>query len=152
MDVDGVISLFGAELDVGRTRGRWLMVDGHLHFLSQDAGDHLRDLSADFDLAWCTGWEDRANDHLPRALSLPGPLPNLTFGDEKIPAAHWKLGGIDAHAGPDRPLAWVDDAFSDACHQWAERRPGPTLLVATDPARGLTNVEAERLRAWARRL
>jgi len=59
------------------------------------------------------------------------------------------LRAIDAHAGPDRPAAWIDDAHDERCHSWAERRPGPTLLVTTDPAVGLTEAQAERLEAWA---
>ena len=31
----------------------------------------------------------------------------------------------------DRPLAWIDDSMDESCHQWAERRPHPTLLVPT---------------------
>jgi len=151
VDVDGVISLFGDGVDVRRD-GAWVMVDGLVHFLSQGAGDHLRELAPDFELAWCTGWEERANEHLPRALSLPGPLPVLTFSAQPRTEAHWKLGAIEARVGPHRPLAWIDDALSPDCHEWARRRPGPTLLVPTDPARGLTAVEARRLRAWAEQL
>jgi hypothetical protein len=148
VDVDGVISLFGDGLDA-RTAGSWVMVDGLVHFLSQAAGDHLRELAPDFELAWCTGWEERANEHLPQLLSLPSPLPVVTFGRRPQDGAHWKLAGIDRHAGAERPVAWIDDAHSADCHAWADRRPAPTLLVATDAARGLTAVEAERLRAWA---
>ena len=62
--------------------------------------------------------------------------------------AHWKLDAIDAYAG-DRPLAWVDDALNDACHEWASARAAPTLLVQTDPQRGLTEREASLLAQWA---
>ena len=48
-----------------------------------------------------------------------------------------------------RPLAWIDDAFNDACRAWARRRPGATLLVETLPETGLAAAHAERLRAWA---
>ncbi len=36
--------------------------------------------------------------------------------------AHWKLDAIEDHAGPDRALAWIDDAFDESCHRWARRR------------------------------
>jgi hypothetical protein len=56
---------------------------------------------------------------------------------------------IDAYAGPDRPVAWVDDAHDERCRAWAAKRPGPTLLVTTDPAIGLTQEQAAQLEAWA---
>ncbi len=62
--------------------------------------------------------------------------------------AHWKLDAIDAYAG-ERALAWIDDAFNDACHEWADARGGPTLLVQTTPASGLTQHEAQTLERWA---
>ena len=64
-------------------------------------------------------------------------------------ARHWKLAAIDAYAGPDRPLAWIDDAHDDSCHAWAGERAGPTLLLATDPSEGLTPPQAAHLRRWA---
>lgn len=152
IDVDGVISLFGFD-PRHAPEGRFHLVDGIAHFLSAGAGEHLRALADDYELAWCTGWEERANEHLPFALGLPGPLPHLAFGDP-VPSAdaHWKLGAIDRFAGPSRPLAWVDDAHDASCEVWASARPGPTLLLATDPAVGLTAEHVARLRAWAQRL
>jgi hypothetical protein len=81
-------------------------------------------------------------------------LPFLRFsrdgGRTGTTQAHWKLAAIDAHAGA-RPLAWLDDAFNPACHAWAAARPAPTLLVPTDPARGLTAAETHQLLGWAER-
>jgi hypothetical protein len=151
VDIDGVISLFGFESD-RRPAGRWVNVDGMLHFLSAAAGGHLLRLAEAYELVWCSGWEDRANEHLPHALALPGPLPFLTFaqspGDR---GSHWKLDAIDAHAG-DRPLAWIDDAFNDACEGWAARRSAPTLLVPSEPPTGITAAHVAALEDWARRL
>jgi hypothetical protein len=152
VDVDGVISLFGYNY-ADPPAGRYQLVDGILHFLSTAAGEHLVRLAAEFDLVWCTGWEEKANDYLPAALGLTGPLPHVVFDPAGRPAhAHWKLGGIDRHVGPSRPLAWLDDAHDDGCRSWALARPGPTLLVTTDPAVGVTDREVEELLAWARRL
>lgn len=148
VDVDGVISLWGFPSD-RRPPGEFVNVDGILHFLSAIAADHLPRLAESFELVWCTGWEERANEYLPRVLRLPGSLPFLTFArNPGRTHAHWKLDAIDAYAG-DRPLAWVDDAHDDACRDWAVARTAPTLLVGTDPAVGLTGAHAERLRAWA---
>lgn len=150
VDIDGVVSLWGWA-DSQRPRGRWTLVDGIGHFLSLEAAGRLRELQDAYELVWCSGWEDRANDHLPLLVGL-GPLPHLAFdpsSDDAEPRAHWKLAAIDAYAGPDRALAWVDDAFNAGCHAWAAERAGPTLLVETRPAEGFTLAQAEQLRAWA---
>jgi hypothetical protein len=149
IDVDGVISLFGFD-HAAPPAGQFQLVDGIAHFLSAEAGEHLRRLSEDFELAWCTGWEEKANDYLPPALGLDGPLAHVAFeAADRPPQAHWKLGAIDRHVAPSRPLAWIDDAHDDSCRSWARARQGPTLLITTDPAVGLTEREAARLLAWA---
>jgi HAD domain in Swiss Army Knife RNA repair proteins len=148
IDIDGVISLFG--FDPGAPPdGKFLLVDGIPHFLSVAVAARLRGLAAHFDLVWCSGWEEKADEYLPHALGLPARLPHLTFDGAGRDGRHWKLAAIDAHAGPRRPLAWIDDAFDESCHRWAAARPGPTRLVTTDPAVGLTAEQAAGLRRWA---
>ncbi len=149
VDVDGVISLFG--FDPGRPpAGRFEFVDGISHFLSAPAGDHLRKLSSAFELAWCSGWEEKANEYLPVALGLSGPLPFIAFElAAKAPDAHWKLAAIDAFAGESRPLAWVDDAHDQRCRDWAAARPAPTLLVCTESDVGLSEEHVAELLKWA---
>ena len=62
-------------------------------------------------------------DLAPRLLGLPGGWPHLTFPPaEGEPARHWKLGAIESWAGPDTPLAWIDDAFDASCKAWAAAR------------------------------
>jgi hypothetical protein len=146
MDIDGVLSLFGFQSD-SRPEGQWLNVDGIVHLISGTASEHLHRLMSTYDLVWCSGWEEKANEHLLVALSLPDPLPFLTF-TEQPGAPHWKLPSIDDHAG-DRPLAWVDDAHDDACRSWAAVREAPTLLVSTDPPTGLTSTHVDELLVWA---
>lgn len=149
LDVDGVISLFG--FPAGHPApGDWMMVDGIAHLISSSAGACLRELRKTFELVWSTGWEEKANDYLPAALGLDGPLPTLSF--DRNPGrenAHWKLAAIDAYAGPERPLAWIDDAQDDRCRAWATARRGPTLLITTDPAIGLRATHVEHLLAFA---
>jgi hypothetical protein len=149
IDIDGVISLFG--FDPARPpAGRFELVDGIAHFLSATAGEHLRRLSGTFELVWCTGWEEKANEYLPLALGLPGPFPYLTFEHAVGRGnAHWKLGAIDAFRSSRTPLAWIDDAHDETCARWASARPAPTLLVSTEPAIGLTDRHVAELVAWA---
>jgi hypothetical protein len=61
------------------------------------------------------------------------------------------LDAIDAYA-QQRALAWIDDAFNPACHEWADARSAPTLLVQTAPEHGLTSSEAQQLTTWAQAL
>jgi hypothetical protein len=147
IDVDGVLSLFGPGLDT-RSGGTWTMVDGIPHLLSQRAGEPLRDLSVALECVWCTGWEEKADEYLRAAYGLSVRWPHLSF-DRPPSGAHWKLAAIDAYAGARRPLAWIDDSFDESCDAWARARQGPTLLVPTRPAVGLTEVEAGAIRRWA---
>jgi HAD domain in Swiss Army Knife RNA repair proteins len=170
VDIDGVVSLFGsagharpqpggparppgsASSEPRSVDGSFHSIEGIPHFLSSTAAAHLLALSPIFELVWASGWEEKANEHLPRLLGLPTPLPFLRFsagvGATRSTHAHWKLESIDAYADR-RPLAWIDDAFNAACHAWAKARPAPTLLVPTAPEDGLTSREAELLVAWA---
>jgi hypothetical protein len=156
VDIDGVISLFGVPPRTSGDRpaveGSFHSIDGTLHFLSSTAAAHLLALSSLFQLVWASGWEERANEHLPHLLGLPAALPFLRF-DRGVGRsnAHWKLDAIETYA-TGRPLAWIDDALNAACHEWAGQRPAPTLLVQTAPENGLTSREVEQLRAWAREL
>jgi hypothetical protein len=148
VDVDGVISLFGFDRPLSEAPGDVVLVDGVPHCISRAAGERLMRLSRHYDLIWATGWEDRANEHLPLLLGLPGELPYLTFGgDARFGSAHWKLDAIHAYAGA-RPLAWIDDNLDESCHAWAASRLAPTLLVETDPTRGLEEAHVDALIAW----
>ena len=148
LDVDGVLSLFGFD-PAAAPPGRFVSVDGIPHLLSTEAAGHVLALIGAYELVWCTGWEDRADEHLPFALGLPAGAPHLRFGDAAAPGRHWKLDAIDAFAGEDRPVAWIDDGFDGSCHVWAAARPGPTKLIQTEPSIGLTATQAEELRCWA---
>jgi hypothetical protein len=148
VDVDGVISLFGFDGPLEEVPGRFHLIDGIAHRISEAAGERLRRLGGVYELVWATGWEDRANDHLPRLLGLPEELPCLRFdGRARFGTAHWKLDAIDEYAG-ERPLAWIDDSLDESCHEWAAAREAPTLLVEVESHRGLEDAHVEALLAW----
>jgi hypothetical protein len=148
VDVDGVISLFG----FGSTEpppGPLHWVDGVIHCVGEQTGPRLRRLADRYELVWATGWEEKANEYLPRLLGLTAELPVLTFdGRAVFGSAHWKLAAIDEYAG-DRPAAWIDDSLDEQCERWALERPAPTLLVRTEPATGIDEDHVERLLRWA---
>jgi hypothetical protein len=150
LDVDGVISLFGFPTPMADPPGRFHLIDGMAHCIPEGIGDRLARLADQYEIVWATGWEDRANDHLPRILGLADELPFLTFdGEARFGSAHWKIAAIDRYGG-DRPLAWVDDCIDERCQAWAVERSAPTLLVTTEPDLGLTERHVEKLLGWVR--
>jgi HAD domain in Swiss Army Knife RNA repair proteins len=153
VDVDGVISLFGFAPGTGQLPGPLHWVDGVAHCIPEDVGQRLVTLAESFELVWATGWEERANEHLPFLLKLPfRDLPCLTFdGRAVFGSAHWKVDAVDEYAA-GRPAAWVDDNLGEECHAWAEGRSDPTLLVETSPSVGLTDEHVSMLLDWAENL
>ena len=142
VDVDGVISLFGFDDPPAKEQARFQLVDGIMHCIS--LADH-------YELVWATGWENRANDHLPQMLGL-AQLPYLSFdGTARFGSAHWKLGPLDEYCR-GRAMAWIDDNLDESCYEWARGRQEPTLLVPTEPDRGLEEAQTEALIGWARGL
>jgi hypothetical protein len=150
VDVDGVISLFGFAPDVGQLPGPLHWIDGVAHCIPPSVGERLVRLAEAFELVWATGWEERANEHLPFLLKLPfSDLPSLSFeGRAVFGSSHWKVDAISEYAG-DRPAAWIDDNMNEECHAWAKLRSAPTLLVETSPSEGLTDEHVEQLLSWA---
>jgi hypothetical protein len=129
-----------------------ISVDGLPHCLVHGCGERLNRLKTSYELVWATGWEERANEHLPHLLELGAPYPTLIFDfAPQWGSAHWKLTAIERYAG-DRPAAWIDDNFNEACRSWADDRSAPTLLVHTDPAVGITDDHVRELEEWAEAL
>ena len=124
-----------------------------MHCIGHDVGNRLKRLAERYELVWATGWEEKANEYLPRLLSLDArELPVLTFeGRAVFGSAHWKVEAIDEYAR-DRPAAWIDDNLDDRCHAWAEGRSAPTLLVETDAAVGITEEHVELLLRFAEKV
>jgi len=149
VDVDGVISLFGFD-PAADMPGPFHWIDGIAHCIPPDSGLRLARLADSFELVWATGWEEKANEYLPHILALPfRELPCLTFdGRARFGSSHWKVDTIEDYAG-DRPAAWIDDNFNEACHDWAAARSAPTLLVHTHPAVGITDDHVAQLEDWA---
>jgi hypothetical protein len=82
-------------------------------------------------------------------LGLGRDYPTLLFDfAPQWGSAHWKVSAIERYAA-GRPAAWIDDNFNEACRSWAAAREAPTLLVATDPAVGLTDDHVVELERWA---
>jgi hypothetical protein len=94
IDVDGVLSLFGFDL-VAPPHGFPVTVDATPHWLSPSVAARVVRLSRTFECVWCTGWEDRAEEHVPHLLGRPGGWPHEA-------CARWQAGpeGPACHAKP----------------------------------------------------
>ena len=147
VDIDGVLSLFGFQSD-RRPQGIWLNVEGIVHLISASASEHLHRLAAPFDLVWCSGWEEKANDHLLGALVLPAALPFLTFSAQEAQPGTGSSPRSKATRGTGRWHGSTTPTTSRA-GRGRPQRPAPTLLVTTDPAAGLTVAHVEALEHWA---
>ncbi|KAB8167993.1 hypothetical protein FH609_010750 [Streptomyces sp. 3MP-14] len=146
MDVDGVLNPYAAETCPEGYREFPFFPDEEPVRLCVDHGTWLASLAHHFELAWATGWEDEANEHIAPLLGLPvWPVvrfPPVPFDpSEKVPA-------IAAQVGAERPVAWVDDRHTPEAWTWMRARSAPTLLVPVDPAVGLTPAAVKQLLAW----
>ncbi|MGA8217053.1 MAG: hypothetical protein WB771_00680 [Solirubrobacterales bacterium] len=155
VDVDGVISLFGFDQPVqpgqagADAPGEFHLIDGMLHCIALETGPRLNRLAKIYELVWASGWEDRANDHLPGILGVPE-LPYLVFdGRARFGTSHWKLEALGEYADA-RPLAWIDDSLDPSCFAWGERRSAPTLLVPTESDVGLLDGHVEVMERWVK--
>ena len=147
MDVDGVLVPFPGCPQGFRERA--LIPGGPPVALAEAHRGWLHELSSVFELAWATGWGTSANRFLGPFFGLPRlPVAELPPGPFQ---PRLKVPGVDALAH-DRPVAWVDDIVTEEARDWATGRPAPTLLVETDPGRGLTRALVERLLAWGNAL
>jgi hypothetical protein len=112
-------------------------------------GRWLEELGTVFQLVWVSAWGFQAHAKLGGILSLTEfpyvPMPPIPFlPAEKVPA-------VAAYVR-SRPVAWVDDVITPEAVAWAESRPAPTLLLQTDPRRGLERPHVDQLLTWGRSL
>lgn len=107
---------------------------------------------------WCTSWRQDATRLIGPLVGLPA-FPCLDLPRPRITTSHpngylWKRDHVDALL-TDVPVAWIDDDFTAADHDWAQRRTAagaPTLLIQPDPYVGLLAEHLLRALTWAVKL
>jgi hypothetical protein len=104
---------------------------------------------------WCTSWRSDASRLIGRRLGLPPwphvNLPHLPLTDSHPDGYLWKRDHVATHA-KRQPLAWIDDDFAPADHDWASARAAagyPTLLIQPDHYTGIQPQHTEAVRRWA---
>jgi hypothetical protein len=158
LDVDGVLCPFegmmryekAAGLDVEGIPGfewsEWGCV-----FWRKENAERVRRLAQSFEIHWCTGWCEDANEIISPLHGLPSfpvvPLETASYlGQHDI---HWKHSAIEEYVG-DRPYAFIDDDITHKGVEYAERRGVPTLWVHTRPSEGILDKHVEKLEEFAR--
>ena len=125
------------------------------------------------DVQWLTTWGHAANTSLRHLLELPelpvagthdAPVPPVGDGEthaDVAPAAPdpftgrwWKFDVVRAlvRADPERPVVWLDDdlAGQEDIRAWM-RREASCLLIAPQPASGLTTAHLDAVEAFLQR-
>ena len=155
LDVDGVLSPFSPinsieEINNPQTpEGFWTPSEFPWISVSDKNIERIKRLSESFELIWCTGWLDRANDVISPLHHLPD-LPVVPV-DYCASGCHWKINAIEEFVGSE-PFAFIDDEITRDAIEWAKKRTdegSPTLFVRTNPVIGMTDEHVERLLSWA---
>ena len=146
LDVDGVLNPFAAPAcPPGYTEHQFFPGEDPVR-LSAEHGPWLQELATRFQIVWATAWGTDANRLLAPLLQIPE-LPVIRFPPVPFHPRD-KLPPVSRFAG-HRPLTWIDDTLTPEAHVWAAKRPVPTLLIAIDPAEGLTRPVIDQSLQWA---
>ena len=111
-------------------------------------GRLLARLAARFECVWCTGWEDRADGHLPHLLGLPAGWAHLVFADRP------RSGALEAARdrrvrGPDAPPPGSTTPTTSAAGP-GRRAPRPDAARHHRSGRRPRRGPRRSARAWAR--
>jgi hypothetical protein len=147
LDVAGVIALILRPGSV--PAGQWHRFGLVQAYVAENAGAYIRELQSRYEIVWATRWEQGANRYFRPLLGLEHDLHVLEFGlDASSGPSDWKVEAIE-RAGASRPIAWVDDGIVRRHERWARSREMPTLLIKTDPNKGISEDDMNELREWA---
>lgn len=159
LDVDGVLCPFRGEDVIARALGRRSEAEfpgyeynrsHYIHVARTLNGDRIRRLMKSYEIIWCTGWDEDANDvisplhDLPQFPVVPG------CEDDEMDSIHWKQSAIEAYVPSGMPYAFIDDDIDDRGVLYgASRSSAPSLWLPTKCYEGLTDTHVEALEGFA---
>ena len=147
LDVDGVINVFQC------SSARETLVAPHLPLLKLLPGlqDWLARLDQAYYLVWCSHPDALAQIDAVNAWGI-GPRPLIEPAPAEAAQSDWRAAAVRrTFANWPGPLAWVEDGFTPAVHEWAAERlrQGRRTWLADVRETGLTEEIADYLLEWA---
>jgi hypothetical protein len=118
-----------------------------IHVARETNGQRVRRLMDTYDIHWCTGWGDAANEIISPMHDLPE-LPVVPI-NEYSHEIHWKLSAIEAYVPADVPYAFVDDDITPKGVEYGNDREVPALWLPVKCDEGFTDEHVETLEAFA---
>lgn len=154
LDVDGVLCPFSrAKLPTSDDAYPGFEYSPKHHvYTSMTVADHLYTLMDHFDIHWCTGWGEGANDVISPLMGLP------TFSFVPMETArpedpHWKWQPIKRYiAKHKRPYAFLDDEITEEAVEFVKASGEPhtsSLWLPVMCDEGLNIGHVHRLIKWA---
>lgn len=120
-----------------------------VHFAREANGARIRRLMKSFDVVWCTGWGEGANEVISPLHDLPS-FPVLPMMDQTVDGVHWKQDAIEAYVPTGMPYAFVDDDIDDRGMLYgASRQSAPALWLPTKCQVGITDTHVKALERFA---
>ena len=153
VDVDGVLN--PARADAGAYRRHWVFPHGVAHrlLLNPSHGQMLTELAeaAGAELVWASYWQNRANTWIAPRVGLPSlrfvPIPMPWRVRARSSLGEWKARHVAAWIG-QAPFVWLEDDPGVPRQLAQQPGLGRHLVVAVDPAIGLTHHHIAQARMW----
>lgn len=156
LDVDGVLCPFRNEIRAIHPKYRKERLDlypGFIYhedyyvFTSTENARRVKRLMNTFEIHWCTGWGNAANEVIAPLHGFPE-FPTVPLEMHDISEhVHWKYNGIVPYV-KDEPYAFVDDDIFEDGLEYARHRTAngiPTFWCKTDCDVGLTDDHVRQL-------
>lgn len=157
LDLDGVINIFEYNKIPLECYGYHTFNDGFTIIVAipQGTTKYIQELNELYEIHWCTAWKKDANLHISPRIGLPTNLPVVpgVSGRHYKENKTWKLPFIQDYISQNlkyRKVAYIDDDIFEDCFKWVDMHKDNLLFIKTNPNKGITEVEMDLLRNFAK--